>query len=1033
MPTSFLPTRSSVTLLACAAALLVMTACSDEDIDLHNGDTPDVGVEVGDDTELNHNEETDGGPQSPDADEDGRPDQNSGQDWDWDDPEFGLASVSPARGPVSGGTQVFVHGSGLTDGTRLLFGDKELDARLSQGQLVAETPPTEVAGPVTVRAISSSGEVAELPGGFRYVEPLEIDEVLPTTVPSTGGIEITLRGRGFSEPMGVSFSGEAARRIDVINSTTARVITPPMPRGHADLRVTVTDTHYHRQDHLYFFDPIAVDVVEPAAGSVDGGDQVILRGSGLTPDTTVSFGGIDASIQSVNMGAGELYLTTPPAAQAGAVDLRIENEFDTEILSDGFYFGEGATPYLHSLQPAVAPLEGGSEHLVSGWALDGDDLQILVGDQPATVDEVHHSYAIITAPSVATPGARDLVLRHGGQEVDRLVDALTYQREVQIDEIDPAKGSTDGGQTITLTGEGLSTAQSIDLGGLPATFEIVDDETITVTTPASEPGTVDLRVQTAHGDYVVVDGFTFDGALEIWSMVPTRGALAGNTLVTLHGTGFAGAIEVALEGDDAEQVRRLDPYTVTFRTPPANDTGPQVVTLSAAGQQAEPPQPFIYFNPLSSFGGAHGPAVNGSINVSVVGMDGTPIPGAFVMLSTRPDTPYRGFTNTNGQITLSGSDLRGPQMITATAAGMSTFTVRELNAQNLTVILNPTVPPEGGDGAASPIPIGLFRGNLTVTGKGTDPESGREINMSKVRVTRTGMLGGQLNPGENSVVPGEGSFEVRSRVGDLALVALCGRYDEATDRFTPKLMGVARNLAIGNQQIKEVDLDCDIPLESTLPVKITNPVFAPDGPNINEATAFIDFGFEGYFRMPTPVQGLQEILHAGPLPRPEGVLEGVRFAAVVGSYTGQGLPYTQTTFSGVPAVNTLTSSPPLVAVPELLEPANTTTIDGEIRIGLKGSNEPDFFFLVLRNAVGLPVWTFVVPGGDDYIPMPEFPEFSGLPREAQPEPYQPGALFTLAYGIRIDSFNYNAFTWGDFQSTRWSGFSVDTWLLRLTD
>lgn len=1011
------------------------TACSDDvdemEVDTNNDlePAPDAG-EL--DAELDDASPpaTDVDPPSEDAD---RPSPDTTQDWDWEDEDFSIHAINPSHGPVAGGTRVHISGSDLTENTQLLFGAESVEVELSQGQLVAETPPAAGTGPVTVRAISSNGETDEIPNGFTYSNAIAVESIVPDRLPTTGGVEITLHGSGFVEPMGVSFSGTSARRIDVVNSQTARVVVPPMPRGFADLRISVPDDQVVIDDGVYFFSRIEIDQIEPGVGSMAGGEPVTLYGRGFNPETTVSFGGVEAPVQSVDVGAGELHITTPSATSPGPVDIDIAHEYDARRIVDGFVYDDGDQDTLYTLRPASAPMSGGTEHVVSGRGLDAANTVIEIGGTSAPIIDTSAGHARVEAPPSDASGVVDVRLVRDGTELDRLDDSFEYLPELAVDELEPDTGSADGGETVAIYGQGFSDLQSVHFGGLPAAFEVIADDELSVTTPSSQPGTVDVTITTDKADVVVADGFSFEGELQLWSMSPSRGAIAGDTYVTLLGQGFSGTIEIDVGDQPATDIRRIDPYTVTFRTPPASSTGAQDVTLRAMEQDAQPPYPFVYFNPLSSFGGAHGSPVNGAINVSVLTMDGSPVPGAFVMLSTQPDTPYQGLTNANGQITLSGPGVIGPQSITATAHGLSSFTVRELDAENLTILLNPLEPAEGGGGEIPPPPIAYFEGDITITGKGSDPDGGAEYNMSMVRTTRSSINSGQTNPGSGSIVDGEGRFEVRSRVGDLALVALCGLYDVENDTFKPKMMAVQRNLAAANGQTKEVDLECDIPLEGTLPVKINNPVYAPDGPLFNEISTYLDFGFEGVFAMPNRVTGLDDILFGSGLPAPTGKLEGVTYSVVAGSYNDTGLPYTQTSMSGISELEHLTSTPPLVGVPELLAPTPGNAVDEEIRFGLKGSNQPDFFYIILRNPMGLPVWSFVVPGDDHLIPMPEFPSFSNLPADQRPDPYQSGTLYTIAYALQIDGFNYNAFTYGDFNSGRWSAFAVDSWDLRLAD
>ncbi len=1018
-------------LLLVALTTPLATGCSDDDPD-----------EIAEDVDAGDFNDADGdAPDSEDAgdsatgdldeeDADRPPPGEGDNDWEWDE-DFSVQAISPARGPLAGGTQVQIAGTGLNSNTTVLFGSTSVEVTTSQGQLLVKSPPADSAGPVTVRVISGDGETIDVENGFTYSNGLSVSSASPDRIPTTGGVEITLHGNGFVDAMGVSFSGTPARRVDVINNQLARVIAPSHSRGRADLRVSIPDEAVVLEDGIYFFRPLSVDSVTPAAGSIHGGDTVVLKGEGFTSSTDVFFGDEEATIVSLNVGAGELVVLTPPAATEGPADIFLENSDDVLRLRNAFYYDQEPDNALYSIYPGRAPTSGDSEHVVAGRGLDGSDAVLFLDGQQVTILDSGPGHALIETPSVDNPGAVDLDFERGGQHVASLPDALLYELRPIISEVEPASGSAAGGETVHIYGEDLSDVNSVSFGGLPASFEVIDDGHITATTPRSEAGAVDVRLESGTQQAALENGYTFSAPLEIWSMRPSRGAIAGGTHVTVQGRGFTGLIEVDIGGESATNIRRIDPYTITFRTPPSN-AGPREVTISAVGMEENTPYPFVYFNPLSSFGGASGAPVDGAVNVSVVTVDGTPIPGAFVMLSTQADTPFRGFTDANGQIVLSGPGVLGSQMVTATAANFSSFTVRHIDAENITIVLNP-IEADGGGGQGSPPPIGRISGEITITGKSEDPAGGTDYNMSMIRTTRNHLFGGTRNPGPDSVVAGEGPFSISTRIGDMALIGLCGIYDADTDTFTPKLMAVERYLFLSDQDHQRVDLECDIPLDKSLPIKLVDPVYAPTGPTINEASAFLDFGFEGVFRIPDAARGVSDVLVVEGLPAAEDALHDITYSVVAGSYNGAGTPYTQTTMEGITDLERFHSTRPLVGVPELLSPAPGGVADGQIQLGLKGVNSPDFFYIILRNAIGLPVWSFVVPGYERIIPLPEFPTFDELSPDDRPEPFQPGTLYGVAYGLNIDGFDYHGFTNRDFASSRWSGFSVATWQMRLAD
>jgi hypothetical protein len=79
-----------------------------------------------------------------------------------------------------------------------------------------------------------------------------------------------------------------------------------------------------------------------------------------------------------------------------------------------------------------------------------------------------------------------------------------------VDSITPNTGSIDGGTPVTISGLSLSTALSVNFDGIDATdFLVVDDQTITCTTPAHAEGEVTVTVHFAGVDPGIIDGFTY--------------------------------------------------------------------------------------------------------------------------------------------------------------------------------------------------------------------------------------------------------------------------------------------------------------------------------------------------------------------------------------------------------------------------------------------------------------------------------------------------------------------------------------------
>ncbi len=970
----------------------------------------------------------------PDLDSGRRPKDTNFQ-FDFGDPEdmapepFALTAIVPDTGPVPGGNQVRIQGTGLEEDSTVLLGGKEMEVELSTGTLVGRAPPGSGPGPVTVKVIAPDGEIRALVDAYTYVADLRIDEVSPTLVPTTGGVEVDIFGAGFEPQTGISFSGDSALRVTYVSPTHLRALVPPRPRGFADVRATTPSDSVEAEDAVRYFEPLRIDAVEPASGDVAGGDTVTIVGAGFTSDSTVRFAGSQAQVLSVDAQNGEIDVQTPAHA-AGLVDVFVQNSIDAAVLVDGFYYRSSDTPALAAVNPNYGPVSGGNTVRVTGWGLDGAGIEIRFGGAAATIAQSAPSWADVVVPPGAE-GAVDVAMFDGATELDRLPGAYTYVRDLEVTDVDPSSGPDTGGTVVTITGSGFTGTESVTIGGVPADFTVNDDGSIEVTTPAHVAGAVDVVVSRDGIDAVAEDGFTYEGTLEVWGFTPVRGAIAGGTYVEVRGRGFFGEIGVTLDGTDGTGVRRLDRNNLYFYTPP-HAPGEADLEVTAMGQSAMAPYTYLYFDPASRFGGVSGGPVDGSVNVTVFASGGGPIENAFVMLSTRADTPYQGWTDANGQITLSGPDVLGAQTTTATAAGFSSATIDTVDAENVTLFLN-TLDPGSGSGNIEPPPFGIIRGDIKATGKLADPDDSNTFDMAVVGTTQKTITGGNPPAGPNAIVLGEGQYEIRTRIGDMAVVGLCGSYHQPTDTFTPQFMAVERFVFISDQDELEIDLVCDIPLDQTHTYKLINAPYAPDGPNTNRVTVFWDFGFEGFFPSPTAGQGFESLVTVERQPPLEGEIADISFVAQGGAFTGFGAPFSRSTVRNVTDVASAVELPVLLDVPEAVSPQPGGTVqDGVIRFQASGPYYPDFYYLVLRNDMGIPVWSFILPGDTTDVKLPEFPDFSAQPPDQRPNPVPGSMLFMTIVAARTDGGHvYEQFTYRDIDTDVWEAYSLTSWALRL--
>jgi hypothetical protein len=155
-----------------------------------------------------------------------------------------LSGVSPARGPLPGGTTIVLGGDGFDPAAppRVLVGlfpATEVGV-VDAYTLTATTPAGQMPGPVDVVVAGGAG-FARVDLGFTYDPLPAITSVTPAVGAAAGGTQVTIHGSGFvahdaGRPT-VRFGGRVAGDVAVLGDDTLLATTPP---GNAFAPVPVT-------------------------------------------------------------------------------------------------------------------------------------------------------------------------------------------------------------------------------------------------------------------------------------------------------------------------------------------------------------------------------------------------------------------------------------------------------------------------------------------------------------------------------------------------------------------------------------------------------------------------------------------------------------------------------------------------------------------------------------------------------------------------------------------------------------------------
>lgn len=146
-----------------------------------------------------------------------------------------ITSVTPTRGPVSGGTRLVIDGENFGEDCTVRIGREPAGARCVRSANCIEvlTPPAKTAGITDVEVIARGLPPAVAKSAFQYEAqpPPVITSVAPNRGGTNGGTELSIEGKAFTAGCTVLVGGKQAPKVKVISQTTIEALTPPGTHG----------------------------------------------------------------------------------------------------------------------------------------------------------------------------------------------------------------------------------------------------------------------------------------------------------------------------------------------------------------------------------------------------------------------------------------------------------------------------------------------------------------------------------------------------------------------------------------------------------------------------------------------------------------------------------------------------------------------------------------------------------------------------------------------------------------------------------
>ncbi|MGH6760857.1 MAG: IPT/TIG domain-containing protein [Phyllobacterium sp.] len=483
--------------------------------------------------------------------------------------------------------------------------------------------------------------------------PPTISTVAPSSGVETGGTGVTINGTGFTGATAVTFGGSPATSITVVNDTTITATTPAHAAGAVAVAVTAPGGNVSKPNGFIYL-PVA-PVAGPASATVGFGsanNPIMLNISGGTP-ASVAVPILPAN-GSVSV-SGTSITYTPTAGYAGP------DSFTYTATNAGGTSAPATvtitvSPPNITYTPANPPV--GTVGVAYSQSIAGASggtapytYRLVSGSLPANV--TLNANGTLTGTPIAA-GTFNFTVRAADSSTGPGAPFISAPANVSvtinaaaptISSVTPAIGSTFGGTAVTIAGSGFTGATAVTFDGVAATaITVVNDTTITATTPAHAAGAVAVAVMTPGGNASLPNGFTYAApGPTISSVAPNIGPATGGTVVTITGTGFTGATAVTIGGTAATGITIVNDTTISATTP-AHAAGAVAVAVVTPGGNASLPNGFTYAAPVPTIASV-APATGSTVGGTSVTITGTGFTGATAM--TFGGTPATSFTVNN--------------------------------------------------------------------------------------------------------------------------------------------------------------------------------------------------------------------------------------------------------------------------------------------------------------------------------------------------------------------------------------------------
>lgn len=561
--------------------------------------------------------------------------------------------VSPAYLNSADGGQITITGTNFIDDPEpevLVGGEPCAIVSVNATTIVCDAPDGS-AGAKDVTVTNADGGTVTQDNEITFVSSPTIASINPVSGNNTGNTVITITGTNFINGATVTVGGVECQGISFDSPTQLRCWTPNLgTNGTQDVEVINPDaaSGYGTATLPNAFTtvtPPTIDSVAPANIAASGGNrQITITGTDFVGPAIVGIGGRGPCSNVVVVNSTTITCDVPDGPTgSGLVSVYNGDGGRGELSAALTYI---SVPTATGLSPTVGNNTGGTAITINGGGLMSGST-VTVGGQACTnvVVDVPGGTITCDVPDLSPATGNQAVVVTNPDAPDPNPDGLgqvtvpggfTVVTPPTFTGTSPASVSAAGDTDIIISGGGFVDGATVTVGGLACIPATVSNggNTLTCPAPAGSPGSKAIEVTNPDGGTVSAGNITYISAPTATELSETSGPSAGNTEITITGTGFVSDATVTI-GGVACVVSAVTATSVTCTTGAGMPLGEQDLVVTNGDGGATAP---LTFDVISS------PTITGvsPTDVSVAGGTEITISGTQFVASPAPTVTVGG-------------------------------------------------------------------------------------------------------------------------------------------------------------------------------------------------------------------------------------------------------------------------------------------------------------------------------------------------------------------------------------------------------